>query len=73
MTTADARDLAAEVARMLEGLLAAAVEGEIEADVSALAFLSGAQATARLIAAEATPHRAAGRLLRASQTLSGGR
>lgn len=72
MTTADAKALAGEVARMLEGLLAAALEGEVEADVSALAFLSGAQASARLIASEATPHRAAGRLLKASRTLSDG-
>lgn len=68
----EAAALAAEVERMLGDVLAIAREGELDADAVACAYLAGAQAAAQLLAQEATPHRATGRLLKASQRLSDG-
>jgi hypothetical protein len=68
----EAAVLAAEVERMLGDVLEIARQGDIEADAVACAYLAGAHAAAQLLAQEATPHRATGRLLKASQRLSDG-
>lgn len=71
MTAQETQELAAEVGRMLAAVLERADAGELDGPEPVAAYIAGAQEAARLISQGVTPHRAAGRILRASHGLAG--